>query len=203
MVYNHYSKRVTCRGIFSQNFHWCFRILPWWNAKVPFLHKTKPYLPYYRIRFTFTYISISAIFPLDVKQRNNILLEWLLVSFWHAARKKRLPVWTVGAKRKVPSILWLHSTLHGKSLMLVYCRENIWILSPIMSANSEQWNCRRLKGGPLQELLPWSCTFLLDSCHYLCLKVTAKLNKKKAVCSCRCTKAVLTFLIQFAEGWEN
>lgn len=46
-------------------------------------------------------------------------------------------------------------------------------------------------------------TLLLDSCHYLSLKVIAKLNKRKAVFSCRCTKAVLTSLIQFAEGWEN
>lgn len=49
-------------------------------------------------------------------------------------------------------------------------------------------------------LLLWAIILLLDSCHYLCLKVIAKLNKRKAVFSCRCTKAVLTSLIQFAEG---
>lgn len=60
----------------------------------------------------------------------------------------------------------------------------------------------RNRGAPPQGL-PSGLTLLLDSCHYLCLKVMAKLNKRKAVCSCRCTMAVLTFLIQFAEGWEN
>lgn len=57
----------------------------------------------------------------------------------------------------------------------------------------------RKRGAPPQGL-PSGLTLLLDSCHYLCLKVMAKLNKRKAVCSCRCTMAVLTFLIQFAEG---
>jgi len=58
---------------------------------------------------------------------------------------------------------------------------------------------RQARGAPPQGL-PQGLTLLLDSCHYLCLKVMAKLNKRKAVCSCRCTMAVLTFLIQFAEG---